>query len=194
MAIGDRYEASLLYSLKGEKCANVLRFQQTQNTSTVSDELDLGNAIKADLWPAIKAASSDDLVLQIIRVRRYAPTAGGSIMVTVDEAGSISEDSLPSNNCVVITMYSESPTKNGRGRIHLPGIPDTHNQDGLLPASVTGLYEAISTVMEAPFIGPDLGAWLYGIGDSEGATFHPATNHQLRSWLHTLRGRRAAAP
>ena len=194
MAVGDLYEASLLYSLKGEKCVNVLRFQQTTNPSTVSDELDLGNAVKADLWPAIKTASSEDLVLQMIRVRRYAPTAGGSIMVTVDEAGGVSEDSLPSNNCVVITMYSDNSTKHGRGRIHLPGIPDTHNADGLLKQATAVLYEAIATAMEATFNGPDGGQWSYGIGDSDGSSFHAATMHQVRSWLHTLRTRRAAAP
>lgn len=193
MAINDVYQIDFLYSLKGEKCANVFFAKETTDPGS-ANETTLATGAKADVWTAaLRATMSNDCELQTIRVRRVSPSAGGPIMLTVNEAGSVAQDSLPPNNCVVISYYSNTLTKRGRGRQYYPGVPKTHNQDGLLPASVESLYNAVGTAMTGT-ITQGGGVWDIGVWSRTGSSFAKFTFFKPRSWIHTLRSRRMAAP
>lgn len=193
MAVGDVYQVDLLYSLRGEKCANVLHYQE--DTSPASNpELSLIEAVKDDLWTAaLRATMSNDCTLQNIRARRVDPSLGGPIMAAVNEAGSVAQDSLPPNSAVVMTWYTDHIAPSGRGRTFWPGVPKTHTDDGVLLESVVSLYDAVGTAMTTA-VTEGTGVWLPGVWSESLTLIHPITQWVIRPWVHTLRGRRMAQP
>lgn len=193
MAVNDVYQVDLLYSNKGEKCANVIHVKETADPGT-TNEVHIAEAVKDDIWTAaLRATMTNDCTLQTIRVRRIDPTSGGPVMATVDEAGSIAQDTLPPNSAVMLSMYTARLDRSGRGRLFLPGVPKTHNEDGLLPESVVTLYDAVGTALTGT-LAESGGTWIVGVWSSTATQFNQFTSWQVRSWIHTLRGRRMAAP
>lgn len=194
MPVNDVLQASLRFSINGEKTANVLHFIQTSADGALPPNEDLAAAIIEDLWPSLKACLSDDCTLQSIAVKRIDPTLGGTTFVPVIEPGSVGQDTLPPNGCLVVTLYTNTLTKRGRGRMFISGIPDTFiNQGRLNNADATVFVTFLDLLLSA-------------IQGGAGATFHAAiwsatagsaqeiTSHQLRARLINLRGRRMANP
>lgn len=193
MAVNDVYESSLLFSIKGEKCACVLHYQETTDPGS-GNELNLASTIYSQIWtPSMKVCLSNDAQLQTIRVRRIDPTAGGPIDLPVLEAGTISVDVMPPNNCILISLMTDRLDKSGRGRIHISGAPKTHNQDGLLDVTNLSLWNSLATALIAPMTGSS-SAFQLGVWSRKETEFNSAVDYNVRSWHHTLRSRRMAAP
>lgn len=195
MALGDIYEASLLYSIKGEKVANVLHFREDVTPGTVDPPLDLANTISASFWTGnLDLVMSNDVTLQMIRARRISPTLGGGILLPVNTDGQVSADTLPPNNCAVMTLYTARTDRAGRGRVFLSGVPDTWQGDGLIEVAVAPTYQAIMDNLKTYFTSADGGQWQCGIWSPTYSDFNVITRVQVRSWVHVLRGRRMVAP
>ena len=89
MAVNDIYEVSMLYSIKGEKCANVLHLREDVDPGS-NNEQTVANAVKTGIWDgSLKLAVSNDVKLQVVRARRIDPTAGGPVDVVVNADGSV---------------------------------------------------------------------------------------------------------
>lgn len=195
MSVGDIYEASLLTSVNGQKCANVLHFRIATMPATVDPAEDLAEAIQTNLFAGVLApAWSGDCILQQIRTRKIAPAPGGAIIRPVNQPGDGTGDTLPPNNSVVLTLYSARADRSGRGRLHLSGVEETNVQDGLLSVAAAALYVAIGNALMSNISGADGGIYTPGIYSKTVPEFNTITRFQVRSWIHTLRGRRMIAP
>lgn len=193
MAVGDILRASLLYSVKGEKCANVLHFKEIDDPGADNERL-LGEAIANDLWGTpLRACVSNDCTLQMVRVSRIDPTVGGPINVAVDNHGTVTEDTLPPNSTVLLSLYSARLDRAGRGRMFIPGVPKTFNQDGLLPQSAVSTFNTFADLLLVNLSNSG-GQWTPGVWSVTHSEFNQFVSYELRSWIHTLRGRRNAAP
>lgn len=193
MAVNDIYEVSMLYSIKGEKCANVLHLREDVDPGS-NNEQTVANAVKVGIWDgSLKLAVSNDVKLQVVRARRIDPTAGGPVDVVVNTDGSIAQDVMPPNNCVVISLYTARLDKSGRGRLHFSGAPKTQNQDGLLDTAAQTLWDAVANSFLSAITSGG-GSYTAGIWSRKFSQFNPITAATTRSWHHTMRGRRMAAP
>lgn len=193
MGVGDVLQASIQYSINGDKVCNVLHFQQTSSDGAIPPPKDLGLAIIEDLVPTLKAVLSNDCTITQISCRRVAPTKGGGYDVPCGVAGTVSIDTAPPQVCMLATLYSETQGKQGRGRIYIPAVPDTWLTGGTLIVSHGATYVAFLNALMA-VIQAGSGATFQAGVYHEGGTFHDFTSHKLRSWSHTMRSRRMANP
>lgn len=193
MAVNDVYECSVLFSVKGEKVANVIHLREDVDPGS-ANELTCATALKTALWDgSLKLAVSNDCQLQVVRVRRIDPTPGGPVDLVVNDNGTIAQDVLVPNLCVVQSYYTARLDKSGRGRAHWAGAPKTHNQDGLLDVTNAALWDSVgNTFLSAITSGG--GSYTAGIWSRKNTEFNAITAYTTRSWFHTMRGRRMAAP
>lgn len=194
MPINDIYQAALRFSINGEKTANVLHFEQTSSDGSDPPNEDLANAIIEDIWPSYKAAISNDATLQSVAVKKISPAIGGSIIVSVNEPGSISSDTIPPNGAAVVTLYSQTLSKQGRGRIYISGIPDNGQANGILDVAQMALFVTLADKIIAPVQAGTGATFQCGVWSTVGSAFHDFTDHMVRSTIRTLRSRRMANP
>lgn len=194
MAINDVYQAALRFSINGEKTANVIHCKQTSGDGSLPPNEDLAAAIVAVIWPAYQAAISNDATLQSISAKRISPTVGGSVVVPVNAAGTIAQDTIPPNGSAVITLYSQTLSKQGRGRIYISGIPDTGQKDGLLTVAQMNLLTTLGGQMVSTLVDGSGATFQCGVWSSVGLAFQEYTDYMTRSALRTLRSRRMANP
>lgn len=192
MAAGDVYQVDLLYDQDGQKCANVIHVTETVDPGADNENL-LALAVKNNLWTGIvQAVMSTSCILQMIRVRRIDPTAGGPTLLAVDEGGDIAQDPFPPGTCVLISLYSDTVSKRGRGRIHLPGIPKNTAAEGMLLETEVINFDAIANALKTVWTQSG-GSWEPCIWSTVDVAPHDIKYHKVRSWLHTLRSRRMSS-
>jgi len=195
MAIGDCYELVVGMNQNGAKLANRFLYEQQDADGPDPVAAALLTAWTVGVLPAYQACCSSDLSFETIRIRRLFPTEGGSFLFRIDEPGDVAEDPVPPNSVAIIALYTDVFTKEGRGRFHVSGIPDTFAEDGVLTAAGLTLLTTLGNVFEADL--PAAGgnpAFRAGLRNDVLATFEEYSYSRPRAWLHTLRSRAMAQP
>jgi len=193
MALNDIFQAALQFNIKGEKVANVLHFKQTSSDVILPANEDLVAGIREDIWPSYQAILSEDVTLQSIACKKISPALGGSVVVPVNEAGTVAEDTMPTQSTVVATLYSDSIGARFRGRIYISGVPKTLVQDGrILNSAATDFVTFLDTLKTTVQAGTGA-TFAPGVWSVYASIFSQYTYHELRAFTHTLRGRRMAS-
>lgn len=193
MALNDVFELVLGFKVGEEKTVNVLHYKQTSSDGANPPNQEVAAAWQAELWGFMQDCLSEDAELQTLSCKRIQPTLGGTTILDVNEPGDIAGDVLPAQSSLLVSLYSETPTANGRGRINIAGLSKTWVEEGLLLAA------------NAPTVATFMDNQILPIGGGSQASFKPVifsrtlslasdiTSYQIRSYLHTLRSRRATA-
>lgn len=195
MAINDILEHVLQMNFKGQKLINRRWFRQQDADGALSPEQALMDTYEAGILPQYQACCSDDLSFTGQRVRRILPIEGGSFVGNLAVAGTIIQDGLPPNSAMVITFYSSTLTKAGRGRMFVSGIPDTLQADGIADEAYQILLMALANqFMGAIGVGGGEPNFMAGVADNFGGGFAPFSKYEVRTYAHTLRSRRMENP
>lgn len=194
MALSDVFQATIAMNVQGQEVVNVLHFEQTSGDGPIAPNRDLCLAIEASLIPVYKLCTSEDLTFEAIKAHRVKPSIAGTYVHPISGSGQVTEDTLPPNNSVLATLYTTNLTRAGRGRIFMPGVPDTFQNRGRLVVAGADLYVDFLAALLLP-VQAGLGATFQaGVCNPPDGDFHDYTSHELRSRVNTLRSRRMENP
>lgn len=123
--VNDLYQVVVRGYQEGQECNNVLHFKTLTPTGDVETFLILAliECFQDTLLPGLSSAFAYDTV----KWKRVSPTLGPEHVTpfVVTFAGSEVGDSLPTFNAALISIRTGEGGRSKRGRMFLPGIPDT---------------------------------------------------------------------
>jgi hypothetical protein len=150
-----------------------LHSQRTRTTFHYRcDDIDPGNdgvteleyiegVFDSEVASPIRTALSEEWVHEYNTIQRIHQTRQRTIAAQVNVAGAVAQSSCPSTTAVVIRRFTEQAGRRYQGRIYLPGVPVTHEQDSRLNPLMVPLYTAISLAMEQNLDGgPHNSTWV----------------------------------
>lgn len=199
MAVGDIYQVQIFYNIGSEVTMNVMHVKEVV-TCTDPIPAQTVAAIIHDLWSTHYATTlfSDETSVTLIQVRRIKPTAGVPSTLIVGSAGFPAingggvGDPLPSTSAALISLYTDTHTRNARGRVFFPGLASGTQNDGQLLAANLTLLNAFGDVFEADIVavGGGTGEFHFVVYSRTLGTGQEITQAPGHSNLATQRGRR----
>lgn len=199
MAVGDIYQVQVHYNIGSERTMNVLHLvEQIDCLDPVPAET-VGNVVYTE-WelrvPTILFSGQTNVVL--INSRRVFPTAGVPSTLIIGSvgfpaiAGTGAGDPVPSTSAGLISLYTDLNTKNGRGRIYLPGIDVLAQNDGQLTAAALLELSLFAEDLndDFPAIAPGTGQWHFVVQSRTLGLANEVVTAVAHSNLASQRGRR----
>ena len=201
MPVGDVFRAQVFQNVGSELTMNVLHVR-----CTVSESMDPSNETAAIAEMIVQAylllapELSEDWRVTAINVHNISVGGGvpANIVLGGAEAiiGGVESEIIPSQAAVLISHYTLTGDRTGRGRTYLPGLPESSQNEGkLVEARWSAIQTAVNNAFKGekgPFLGGD-GKYRFivhdGTGESSGSYHIVAT--AVRPNLATQRGRRA---
>lgn len=201
MAVGDVFRVQVFQNVGSELTMNVLHARCTvSETINVVDEADNVAEMAIVLYDALAAELSEDWRVTAINVHKLTAPGGVPANFVLGGAesiiGAIEAEIIPSASAVLISHYTSTANRSGRGRTYLPGLPESSQNEGQL---VEARYSAIQAIVntqflgeKGPFGGGD-GKYRFIVHNGDGDTdagYHIIAS-RVRSNLATQRSRRA---
>lgn len=127
MPAGDIYRMTTVLEIHSVRTVNVLYYRQ-QNADGANDpRQDLAEGFVSQCWDAgIENVLSNEVVFSCQLVQRVEPTTGPPASFFPNaRTGNIVDESLPAQRAMVIQQISTTPGPGGRGRLYLPGCPES---------------------------------------------------------------------
>lgn len=168
MSVGDIYKVEVFYNIGSEITMNVMHWKEV-TTSTDPIPAETVALMVHGIWAARYASLlfSQEASVTLIVSRRIKPTAGVPSYLIVGTAiapaiaGSGVGDPLPSTSAALLSFYTDTHTRRGRGRMFLPGVASGTQNDGQFLAANLALLEAFGGEFENDHVavGAGTGAW-----------------------------------
>ncbi len=154
MALLDVYRIEVWQNVGSEPTMNVLHLLETV-AETGGDPPALHPVQAAvELYDAISAELSEDWRVIMINARRVSPTGGIPYTIVLGGAeaivGAIASEIVPSGAAVLVSHYTDTASRDGRGRTYLPGLPESSQNEGQF---VEARFAALQTIVEMEFEG-----------------------------------------
>jgi hypothetical protein len=99
------------------------------------------------------AVASSEWTYEYTQIQMISPTRYRAVVNPVDTPGQISGGALPSGVCAVIRRTTDRAGRRYQGRIYLPGVPITHEDDSEIAVAKRTLYATFATTMITPLEG-----------------------------------------
>lgn len=189
---GVGYQVRIKWLLHGQECLNVLAFKSYGVQDLITDLVQpILDCITTNLLPVL----SDDITLQGADVKNITGSVAQEAEVSLvsANAGGDSADSLPSTNAAIVALRTTHVGRTGRGRMFLPGIPESASANSALdPAFVTAAV-AFLACMAAAFIAGDPPAAVrfdWSVRSRKDDTLYPISTTSVKSIIGTMRSRK----
>jgi hypothetical protein len=199
MAVGDVYQVQIFYNIGSELTMNVVHVKEVVTSTDDIPARSVGAMIH-NMWTTHIATTlfSNETSVVLIQVRRIKPTPGVPATLIVGSAafpgiaGTGPGDPLPSTTAALISMYTDTHTRNARGRMYLPGLASGTQNDGQLLAATLGQLEAFAEDFEDDIVAVagTTGTWHFVVYSRTLGTSQEITQAVAHSNLATQRGRR----
>lgn len=149
LAIGD----TIIVVVKGELFAQSVQstfYMRCTATSGTFTLLNLLNGMVGSLLDAYVKCVSRDWTGQTLYGRVVSPVKSrGEEVILGTPSGEVLQDSLPPSVAGVISRYTLLPGPGGRGRVFVPAVPETFNEEGRLSAAGVDAYEELAQIMQS---------------------------------------------
>lgn len=139
--MGDVYRASILASVNGVGCVNVMHWEEVSVGSNPNRLESLRDWL-SDPTPGTNFAFwwqqcvANDTTLSCMKLQKVDPAPEGTMRhYFVSHSGAAGASPAPSNLCLVIRLYSDTATKRGRGRHFFAGLA----KESLIGGNYTGV-------------------------------------------------------
>jgi len=199
MAVGDIYQVNLFWNAGSELTMNVIHFKEKV---VCTDDLPAKTVAKVvhNRFDDIvgNTVFSNETRVTAIQVRRIKPQAGTPFLAIIgtvefpEIVGTGVGDPLPSTTAGLVSFYTATNTKSGRGRMYLPGMASGIQNDGqLLETPLTTLSGNVAALEDTQVsLAGDTGEWLLCVFSRKNQVGHDIVNVITHSNLATQRGRR----
>ena len=200
MAVNDIYRCEIFQNVGSEISMNVLHMRETIAETIFPFPADAVIQAITGLYDVLAGFLSEDWRVIQISARKISSGSGipRTIVLGAAEAivGAVEDEIVPSASAVILSLYSLTNDRTGRGRMFIMGLPELYQNEGqmteteytLMSAAVNNYF----TNEQGPFLGGD-GAWrfcIHGGGASPTDQWDVATT-TLRPNLGTMKSRRA---
>lgn len=195
MAAGDTYRVSTKAHLYGTKCVNVFHYRVETPPTGLGEEEAIKSAFVEDVLPELVACLSNQLTIHCIQVQNVTDLAGNpqDFYLPSGGVGTVVDAALPANKCVCVSLYTQTYSRNGRGRKYFAGIPVTHEVDNALTVDAKVLWEALQVVLETNLTGGTGGGVYQHVVWSPSLELADTVVRALAGpQVHSLRGRTPA--
>lgn len=172
MAVSDVYRVEIFQNVGSEQTLNVLHFREVTAETVLANPAEGPVAAAHAIYLALADELSEDWRVIQITGRRVFPTPGipyTRVLGAGDAIeGVIVSEIVPAQAAILTSLYSSNASKQGRGRIYIPGCPELSQNEGqLLESPYTNLQtwaEAWFTDVLGPFAPGDATWWatIYG--------------------------------
>lgn len=192
MAVDDIYRVVHNQSLYGVALVNVHYYKQTGTTTSGTSEADLAERFDVSVANTGMATNlANDWTSDCIVVREI--TAGASTAterITGDAGTAGAGEAFPPNAVAVISAYTATFSKSGRGRWYISGMLLDDEEDNCWDAAAFTRIELIrDSFGDALTGGAGGGTFQTGLWSSTPATFKPLVKNEVRSQVRKLRSR-----
>jgi len=155
MAVGDVFRIQVFQNVGSELTMNVLHARCTvSETTNVVDEADGLAEMAMATYNALKVELSEDWRVTNIVVHKLTAPGGvpANFVLGAGESiiGSIESEIIPSASAVLLSHYTSTADRSGRGRTYLPGLPESSQNEGQL---VEARWAAFRTIANTAFVG-----------------------------------------
>jgi len=189
---GVNYQVRIKWLLHGQECLNVLAFAGHGVQDLVTDLLQpVLDCITDNLLPVL----SDDITLLGGDVKNISGSVAQEAEVSLvsANAGGDSADSLPSTNAAVVALKTAHPGRTGRGRMFLPGIPESASANSALdPAFVTAAVAFLACMASAFIAGdpPASARFDWCVRSRKDTALYPISSTSVKNVIGTMRSRK----
>lgn len=201
MAINDVFRVQVNMQAGSQPSMNILHLREVTARGGTENGAENVTELVGDFYTALATSLSEDWRVISIRASQIAPIVPGPPAVTIfggaeSIEGAVASHMVPSNSPLVISLYSNISGRKGRGRIYLPGIPESVQADGQITnaawTSITGSCNAHLDELKGP-VGGGTGTYEYIVWNPPGpGTANMAVLQFLvRPNLANMRSRRA---
>lgn len=136
-AVGSIHQLDVLMRQEGQKIMNSY-FVRCDTTVDSMEERALRALLECYLNSLIPVSGSN-LLIESVRGKEVAPTLGPIYEIQPEATdvvqGEEEGDTLPSHISVCINLHTERGGRSGRGRVFIPGIPESATQGSQLTAT-----------------------------------------------------------
>lgn len=154
MPINDVYRVEVWQNVGSEPTMNVLHILETVAETGAGNVAQLANTMTGALYDAMSAELSEDWRVVMISARRVSPTGGIPDTTVFGGAeaivGQVADEIVPSGSAVLISHYTDTPSRDGRGRTFLPGLPESSQNEGQF---VEARFIALNSIVQTEFLG-----------------------------------------
>lgn len=179
MALSDVYRAEIWQNTGSEPTMNVLHVRESVAETGTGNVAQMIIDMVADLYTALAAKLSEDWRVTTINCRRVSPSGGIPASTVFGGAesivGAVASEIIPAQVALLISLYTATGDRTGRGRVYLPGLPESYQNEGQLLETPFGEIQTIATaqfVGEKTPAGATTGKWrfmVFGGGGSPDA-------------------------
>lgn len=159
MALNDVHEVVLSYSIGSVPVLNVLHVRESTSIvltdSRINAEAIAEAIIASPLMTMLLDCISTDAIINSVNVRRILPAPdvpyhrvlGAAEALEGTRAGQV----VPTQACLLVSLYSNEPGRSGRGRIYVPGVSETDQNEGkLLQSFFNAQVGALTNELDDP--------------------------------------------
>jgi hypothetical protein len=199
MAVGDVYRVATHFNSGSELTMCVMHHEETVACTDALPGLSLLNSIYP-VWESFyeDAIISQESQITLFNCQRIKPTAGVPVTAIVGSTafpaivGTGAADPVPSTSAALLSFYTALNTRNGRGRIYIPGLSVLAQNDGQLVAGALAVVQGFGDnwCFDIPAVGADTGEWRVSVFSRALGTAAQAINAVAHSNMASQRGRR----
>lgn len=154
MALNDVYQVQVYQNVGSELTMNVFHLRESVAETGAGVGADNAIQVAYDLYTLWAAMLSVDWRVTQIKARRVSPGGGVPRMIVFGGAeaivGEVEGDIVPSAAAVLVSLYTDTPDRTGRGRQYIPGLPSPSQNEGQLTEAV---YAANASALEGFYEG-----------------------------------------
>ena len=148
----DLVEIQVVGRLHGQETRNVYHYYVSA-AAVIPDGrsalVTAGNDFLANLYEAVLAFQSNEWTCSAVTIQKIAPQRFRLIKLTPsDLIGDVESNSLPSSSAAVISRYAEQAGRAFQGRVFIPGVPTTFEEDSLINEDGMLLLEAAAAFFD----------------------------------------------
>lgn len=198
MAAKNVYEARIIGQVANQVFNLVLHLQD--NDIRDPDPKKVANAVMLNFAGAARAVTSNEATFQYCLARVIGDPMGEPYMSDSGNnlAGQVTAPALPSFNAAIVQQRTGFISRRKRGRIYMPGVPQTYVSGGQINATGTTGYNQFFTTLGTAFNNT---TWPYVVGvfsrktwkvDLQGveASFTPVTQWAINPVIGQQRRRK----
>jgi len=191
MAQDDVFSAAFVTRIGTTQGATVLHLQQTSANQPTDQLGDLYEAIEqSGVFSDWAARSSDQAVLDCIKLQRIYPTRGEAFYYAPAIVGTRVSQSMPAQVGALHNWQADPYTRSSKGKHVWPGVPEEFTKWGRLNTTAFTLETAFAGPFEDPIASLAPTDYEYGVWSSKLDTFYGLGFVVPRSVLYQIRNRR----
>jgi len=195
MALNDIYKVDFFYNVGSELTQNVIHLRETTECTEGIPAVAVCSAAQ-NKWIDIfeTALFSDEVYVTLVRAIRISPSPSVpniNILGAATINGTGTGDPIPSASALLMSLYTDTFLATARGRMYLPGLDSSQQDDGQIKDAALTLAIAAAADLVDPWTPTGLsGEWELVVWSRKLSTAKAVTHCVPHSNLATQRGRR----